>query len=167
MIEIQEIPVDRIDEFWAIHFKYLVEDGIISDEEDRAYFSGPEYRGIIREHMLRDVDRHHMVYFVRDGERVGAAQYCTYQSGDGQCFILDMWVFPPFRGKGLGHACFRALARRARADGASYFELNSEKPDSVRFWKSLGFVEDGVDEYDMPLWVLRETEDAKSRADRD
>lgn len=45
MIRIEEIPVERIDEFWNIHIGYLVDDGIISDEEDIEYFSGDEYRG--------------------------------------------------------------------------------------------------------------------------
>lgn len=155
MIEIQEIPVEQIDDFWKIHFQYLTEDGIITDEEDREYFSGEEYRGIIKAHMLRDMDRHHMVYFVRGGEKTGAAQYNTYQSEDGKCFILDFWVFPPFRGNGMGHRCFEALERHTRADGAKYYELNSEKEDSIRFWKSLGFVENGRDEYDMPLFIKR------------
>ena len=39
-ITVEEIPVDRAEEFWEIHFKYLVDDGIISDEEDKEYFWG-------------------------------------------------------------------------------------------------------------------------------
>ena len=155
MIRIEEIPAARVDEFWALHFKYLVDDGIIEDEEDKAYFSGDEYRSIIRANMARDTDRHHMVWFVEDDRRIGAAQYNTYQSEDGKCFILDFWVFPEFRGNGTGHRCFRALETYTRDDGARYYELNSEKEDAVRFWKSLGFTENGKDEYDMPLFVKR------------
>ena len=61
-IRIKEIPVSQIDDFWKIHLKYLVDDDIISDEEDIAYFSGDEYRGIIKAHMERAVDKHHMIY---------------------------------------------------------------------------------------------------------
>ena len=153
MISIEEIPVERIDEFWDIHIKYLIDDGIISDEEDIAYFTGEEYRGILRDQMMRSKDQHHMVYFWRDGERIGAASYCTYQSEDGKCFILDFWVFPPFRGNGTGHRCFDALAEYTVADGAKYYELNSEKEDSIRFWKSLGFCGNGMDEYGMRLLI--------------
>ena len=155
MIQIEEIPVEKIDEFWTLHLRYLVEDGIISDAEDLAYFSGEEYRGIIRSNMTRETDRHHMVYFVEDAKRIGAAQYNTYQSEDGKCFILDFWVFPQHRGSGRGHACFAALEAYTKADGARYYEINSEKEDSVRFWKSLGFTENGKDEYDMPLFIRR------------
>ena len=155
MISIEEIPVERIDEFWDIHIRYLVDDGIISDDEDIAYFTGEEYRGILKDHMIRDTDKQHMVYFCRDGERIGAASYCTYQSEDGKCFILDYWVFPQFRGNGTGHRCFEALEKYTKADGAEYYELNSEKEDSIRFWKSLGFVENGKDEYGMKLMVRR------------
>lgn len=155
MITIQEIPIEEIDSFWNLHIRYLIEDGIITDEEDIAYFQGEEYRGILQDHMRRMVDRQHMVYFVRDGEKIGAASYCTYQSEDGKCFILDYWVFPAYRGGGTGHRCFEALEQYTRKDGATYYELNSHKEDSVRFWKSLGFSENGTDEYDMPLWIRK------------
>ena len=52
MITIEEIPAERINEFWTIHIKYLVEDLSI-DEEDQAYFSGEAYRGHIHKLMLR------------------------------------------------------------------------------------------------------------------
>ena len=155
MIGIEEIKPKDLPAFWDAHIRYLIDDGIISDEEDIAYFSGDEYRGIIEAHMQRDRDRHHLVYFMRDGERIGAASYCTYQSEDGKCFLLDFWVFPAFRGNGTGHRCFQALEQYANADGANYYEINSEKPDSVRFRKSLGFTENGTDEYGMPLFIRR------------
>ena len=155
MIGIQEIPVERIDEFWDLHMQYLVDDGIVEDEEDLAYFAGEEYRGVVKAHMTRETDRHHMVFFTDGAARVGAAQYNTYQSEDGKCFILDFWVFPAFRGNGMGHACFAALEAYTKADGAAYYEINSEKEDAVRFWKSLGFTENGTDEYGMPLFVRK------------
>ena len=155
MISMEEIPVEDIRAFWDIHLRYLVEDGIISDEEDIAYFAGEEYRGILEKNMTRSTDRHHMVYFRRDGERIGAASYCTDQSEDGKCFIMDFWVFPPYRGGGTGHRCYEALEAYTRADGAQYYELNSEKEASVRFWKSIGFVDNGRDEYGMPLLIKR------------
>lgn len=155
MIEIEEIPVENIADFWEIHLKYLVDDGIIEDEEDIEYFSGDEYRDIIKANMLRKNDKHHMVYFTEDSKRIGAAQYNTFQSEDGKCFLMDFWVFPEFRGKGMGHKCFQALEFYTGADGARYYEINSEKEDSIRFWKSIGFVENGKDEYDMPLLILR------------
>ena len=155
MIGIEEVKPKELPAFWDAHIRYLIDDGIISDEEDFAYFSGDEYRGVIEAHMRRDCDTHHIVYFVRGGERIGAASYCTYQSEDGKCFLLDFWVFPAFRGNGTGRRCFQALERYTKADGAKYYEINSEKPDSVRFWKSLGFIENGVDEYGMPLFIRR------------
>lgn len=154
-IRIEEIPVEIIDSFWDLHYRYLVDDGIVEDEEDKEYFAGSEYRDVIRAHMERDVDKHHMVWFVRRGTRIGAAQYCTYQSEDGKCFLMDFWVFPEFRGKGTGHRCFEVLEIHTRADGAVYYEINCEKEDAHRFWYSLGFRDSGVDEYDMPLMERR------------
>ena len=153
MIQIKEILPNDINEFWDAHIKYLIDDKIIFDEEDISYFSGSEYRGILEDHMLRDPDKQHMVYFYQSVKRIGAASYCTFQSEDGKCFILDYWVFPEFRGKGTGHQCFEALKSYTKQDGAKYYQLNSTKEASIRFWKSLGFVEDSTDEYGDPLFV--------------
>lgn len=155
MIEIQEIPVEDIESFWNIHIRYLIDDEIIEDEEDVEYFQSGEYRDVLKGHMLRDHDKHRMVYFVEADQRIGAAQYCTYQSEDGKCFILDYWVFPQFRGNGTGHRCFTALEAYTKADGATYYELNSTKENSIRFWESLGFFDNGTDEYGMKLLIKK------------
>ena len=155
MIELEEVKTEELQTFWDAHIRYLIDDGIVSDEEDLAYFSGDKYRGILLAHRERAVDTHRLVWFCENRRRIGAASYCIYQSEDGKCFILDFWVFPAFRGNGTGHRCFAALEQQTRKDGALFYELNSEKPDSVRFWKSLDFTENGVDEYGMPLFIRR------------
>ena len=155
MINIQEIPEEKIDDFWKIQFKYLVDDGIITEDDEKEYFQSAEYREVLKGHMLREKDKLHMVYFVRGGAHIGAAQYCTYQSEDGKCFILDFWVFPEFRGGGTGHDCFRALEEYTKKDGAKYYALNYAKEDSYSFWQSIGFFDDGVDEYGAPLMKKR------------
>lgn len=155
MIKIEEIPVERKEEYFDLHIRYLTKDEIISDQEDVEYFSGEEYRGTIEKLMRRPEDTLHLVYFVKAGIRIGAASYCIYKSEDGKCFILDFWVFPEFRGNGTGHQCFAELEQYTGKDGALYYELNSSKEASVRFWKSLGFVENGKDEWDSPLWIRR------------
>ncbi|WP_026526116.1 hypothetical protein [Butyrivibrio sp. VCD2006] len=43
MIEIQDIPIENINDFWKLHIKYLVDDEISEDEEDKEYFEGDEY----------------------------------------------------------------------------------------------------------------------------
>lgn len=43
MIRIEEIPVSRIEEFWKIHYQYLIDDGILTGEEEKKYFRSPEY----------------------------------------------------------------------------------------------------------------------------
>ena len=156
MIRIEEIPVSRIDDFWNIQFRYRVDDGMITTEEEKAYFQSPEYRDVLKGHMLRTPDTLHMVYFVRDGIRIGASQYCTFQSEDGKCFILDFWVFPEYRGNGTGHECFHALQEYTKRDGALYYALNYAKEDSRRFWLSLGFTDNGVDEYGSPLMIRKD-----------
>ncbi len=153
MISIQEISIGEIQDFWSRHITYLINDSIITDKEDIEYFTSNEYRGILEAHMVRDIDKQHMIYFIRNEKRIGAASYCTYQSEDGKCFILDYWIFPEYRGNGTGHLCFTALEQYTKNDGAKYYELNSSKENSIRFWKSIGFIENGKDEYDMPLLI--------------
>lgn len=159
VVRIEEIPIERIKEFWDIHIHYLINDGIASNEEDIAYFRGEEYRNILEEHMIRVIDKQHMIYFIQNGERVGAASYCTYQSEDGKCFILDYWIFPQYRGNGIGHRCFEVFEEYTKIGGATYYELNSEKEDSIRFWKSIGFVEHGVDENNILLLIKKQSRD--------
>ena len=77
MVIIQEIPVERINDFWNIQFQYLVDDGMITEDEEKAYYQSAEYRDVLKGHMLREQDKLHMAYFVRDGVRIGATQYCT------------------------------------------------------------------------------------------
>lgn len=154
-ITLEEIPVEEADAFFERQMKYLVDDDIIDDEEDIEYFSGEEYRGIILDHMKRETDKHHLVYFIREGKRIGAASYCIYEEEDNQCFILDFWIFPEFRGMGTGHYCYYALEKAALAQGAKYFEMNIGKPLPLRFWRAFGYVEKGVDEWGMPLYEMR------------
>lgn len=156
MIRIEEIPVSRIEEFWKIHYKYLIDDGILTGEEEKKYFRSPEYRDVLKSYMMTDIDRFHMVYFVENDIRIGATQYITYQSEDGKCFILDYWVFPQYRGNGTGHRCFECLAEYTKADGALYYAINcDERENAIRFWKSLGFVENGVDEHGVQLYIRK------------
>ena len=153
MLRIEDIPVEKSDEYWSIQFRYLVDDGMISTEDEKEYFQSSAYRNVLTGHMTRTPDTLHMVYIVRDDVRIGAAQYCTYKSEDGKCFILDFWVFPPYRGNGTGHQCFQALHDYTRNDGAAYYALNCAKEDSRRFWISIGFVDDGTDEYGSPRLI--------------
>jgi len=157
MINIEEIPVENIDEYWKIHYEYLIQDGIITDEEDKEYFRGDEYRSTIKRFMQKEIDKIHLAYFVENNQRIGAVSYCIYKSEDGKCFILDFWVFPMFRGNGTGHRCFEALLDYTQKDGAIYYELNCDgREDRMRFWKRHGFVENGIDEYGVPLLTRRQ-----------
>ncbi len=154
MIVIEEIPVAAIDDFWQLHYKFLVDDQKI-DTEGKKYFSSAQYRDVIKSHMLRSEDRHHMVYFLENGIKIGAAQYCTYQTEDGKCFILDFWLFPQYRAVGRGRRCFSALQAHTKSDGAVYYQLNSNKPKAIEFWLKNQFKYIGNDQYGQKLFEKR------------
>lgn len=83
-----------------------------------------------------------------------------FTSEDGKCFILEFCVYPEFRGNGTGTACAQALLAWAQAHGAHYAELNSGgDPRRCRFWKRVGFVPNGVDEWGEALMLLPPKED--------
>jgi ribosomal protein S18 acetylase RimI-like enzyme len=153
VIGIEEIPRKDIDTFWVLHWEYLNRD-IFDDtfsEEDRAYFKSDAYRKSIERFLEREPDRVHMVYFTEGEQRVGCAQYIIYMSEDYKCLILDFWVFPEHRGNGMGHRCFEALTAYTNEDSATYYSINCSDERAKKFWRSLGFVDDGVDEYGEPL----------------
>ena len=154
-ITLKEIAQEKIAEFWDLHIDYLISDGIITDQEDIDYFRSDEYRKTMEAQMSETADRQHMAYFMRAGQGIGAVSWCLFTSENGLCFIMDFWVFRQFRGSNTGHDCFLAFERYVQKEGAVYYQLNSTKPDSIRFWQSLGFSQIGCDEYGMPLFEKR------------
>ena len=65
-------------------------------------------------------------------------------------------MFPQFRGNGTGHRCFESLENYTQKDGALYYEINCDgREDRIRFWKSNGFVENGIDEFGVELLIKR------------
>lgn len=46
MIELKEISIKEIEEFWKPHISYLIDDGIIADSEDIEYFKSDEYNNL-------------------------------------------------------------------------------------------------------------------------
>lgn len=123
-------------------------------DEEAAWFLSPAYRERIDRLCSRATDPGKRLFFVENGVEVGFALYCTYHSEDGKCFLVAFCVYPPYRCRGLGKLCFAALAERARAEGAAYFELNTHCRRSRRFWEGLGFRYNGCDEVGEPLFCL-------------
>ena len=56
--------------------------------------------------------------------------------------------FLEYRGNGTGKECAKVLLRWVKENGALYAELNYGSNDRrLRFWKGIGFIENGVDEW--------------------
>jgi len=49
---------------------------------------------------------------------------------------------------------FMSLEKYTKPLGAKHYVLNSMKDNSIRFWKKLGFRENGIDEWGMKLFRL-------------
>lgn len=141
--------------FWAQLHAYLKRDILPNpDDEDLEYFLGEEYRTHIQEVHDRHEDRLHYLFFCWDGEDIGFAMPVIFSTEDGKCFIMEFCVYPEFRGNGTGHQCARALLDWSKQNGATYAELNyGSNERRLRFWKSMGFVANGADQWGDPLLI--------------
>ena len=154
--------------FWerlhAYHKRDIFPD---SDKEELEYFLGLEYH----EHMMkiysRPQDRCFFLFFQRDGQDIGFAMPVIFNTEDGKCFIMEFCVYPEFRGSGTGRACAGTLLDWAEEHGARYTELNYGGNERRRhFWETVGFIENGADEWGEPLMILPPAEDVPITAEK-
>ena len=130
------------------------------DSEDLEYFLGPEYHDQMMLLHSRQRDRCFFLFFHRNGQDIGFAMPVIYTTEDGKCFIMEFCVYPEFRGNGTGKECARVLLDWAKEYGALYSELNHGGNERRRrFWATVGFIENGADEWGEPLMLLPPAED--------
>ena len=130
------------------------------DSEDLSYFLSSEYHDHMMKIHSRPQDRCFFLFFHRNGRNIGFAMPVIFTTEDGKCFIMEFCVYPEFRGNGTGKECARVLLNWARENGALYAELNHGGNERRRhFWESVGFIENGADEWGEPLMILPPAED--------
>ena len=123
--------------------------------EDLAYFLSDECLSQLKTLHRRQENRLHFLFFERGGQDIGFTMPVIYGSEDGKCFIMEFCVYPEFRGSGTGKACAAALLDWAKKHGARYAELNyGGNERRRRFWESVGFIENGADQWGEPLMLL-------------
>lgn len=142
--------------FWAQLHSYFKRDMFPDPAaEEREDFLGDTYRAMIQQLHDRPQDRCRWLFFQRDGQDIGFAMPVIYTSEDGKCFVMEFCVYPEYRGNGAGRECAGALLRWAEENGAHYAELTYGGDERrLRFWKSVGFVENGTDDWGEPLLLL-------------
>lgn len=152
----EAITKQEIERFWEQLHTYHKRD-IFPDPEDeeRAYFLAAEYCEQVQRIHDRETDRCYFLFFYRDGQEIGFAMPVIFASEDGKCFIMEFCVYPEFRGNGMGTACAEALLAWAKERSALYAELNFGGDERRRrFWRRIGFVDNGADEWNEPLMLL-------------
>lgn len=131
-----------------------------SDAGELECFFSSEYYDHMMKIYGRPQNRCFFLFFQRDGQDIGFAVPVIFPFEDGKCFIMEYCVYPEFRGNGTGRKCAGALLDWAKENGALYAELNCGGNERRRhFWKTVGFVENGVDERGEPLMILPPAED--------
>ena len=132
-----------------------------SDKEERESFLRSEYHNHRMKSNGRPQDRCFFLIFHRGGQDIGFAMPVIFTTEGGKCFIREFCIYPEFRGNGTGKACARTLLDWAKEHGARYAELNYGGHERRRrFWESVGFIENGADEWGEPLMLLPPEEDA-------
>ena len=130
-------------------------------DSDKEELLGSEYHDQMIKIHGRSQDRCFFLFFHRGGRDIGFAMPVIFDTEDGRCFIMAFCVYPEFRGSGTGKACAGTLLDWAKEHGARYAELNYGGKERRRhFWESVGFVENGADEWGDPLMLLPPEEDA-------
>ena len=147
--------------FWEqLHTYYKRDMFPDPNAEERDYFLGDEYRSTMQQIHDRTQDRCYYLFFQRNGQDIGFVLPVIYTFEDGKCFIMEFCVYPEYRGNGTGKECAKVLLNWAEENGALYAELNYGGNDRrLRFWKSVGFIENGVDEWGEPLMILPPTDE--------
>jgi GNAT superfamily N-acetyltransferase len=113
------------------------------------YEHEPESAQATHEDLLRDGfgPNPHFHALIADWQNAPAGlalyfhNYSTWR-GHAGIFLEDLFVRPPFRGRGIGKALIASVAAIAHAEGCSRFEwavLNWNTP-SIDFYRSLGAV---------------------------
>lgn len=119
------------------------------------HFLSSGYHGHMMKIHDRPQDRCFFLFFHQDGQDIGFAMPVIFTSEDGKCFIMEFCVYPEFRGVGTGKNCAGALLDWAKEHGALYAELNyGGDKRRQHFWESVGFIENGADEWGEPLMIL-------------
>ena len=148
--------------FWeqlhAYHKRDIFPDS--QSKKELECFLSSEYHEHIMKIYSRPQDRCFFLFFQRDGQDIGFTMPVIFTSEDGKCFIMEYCVYPEFRGNGTGKECAKVLLDWSKERGALYAELNHGSNERRRhFWETIGFVENGADEWGEPLMILPPTED--------
>lgn len=147
--------------FWEQLHSYRKRD-IFPDtnSEDLEYFLSSEYHDHMMKIHSRLQDRCYFLFFIWEGRDIGFAMPVIFTSEDGKCFIMEFCVYPEFRGNGTGKECAKELLNWAKERGGLYAELNYGSNERRRhFWETVGFIDNGTDEWGEPLMILPPAED--------
>ncbi len=157
----EALPGRDTDRFRALLLGYRREDIFTLPGDAARLGREEEYFSHMLSLRQREDGRSRFLFFERDGEELGLALAVIYAAEEGKCFLADFCVFPEHRGGGTGRGCALAFLDFARRNGAGYFELNyGGDARRLRFWRRLGFVENGVDEWGEPLLLLPPEDEA-------
>lgn len=92
------------------------------------------------------LDRKHVVGFERNGAVVAIVDLLEAYPSEAEWYVGVLVLSPHERGRGLGTALWNAVEHWIRAEGGRHVRLivQEQNPDAARFWRSVGFIGDGM-----------------------
>ena len=135
-LNITYLTADALPGYFEKQWEYLCRDLFSEEdtEEDRAYFASEEYRGEVRRRLLDGSLL--LLRFAMEGEEIGYAQVLLDRK---TARVMEFWVLPPYRGKGLGSACWEETEGKLKSLGVVRVTLEAATDMAEKFWKSKGF----------------------------
>jgi GNAT superfamily N-acetyltransferase len=150
---IKEISFENIEDVWlqkdmwgdALQKKMLM---TAAPVHSIYYWDGKEYFGGFDE-KIRDLSYSNPVYYawIEDGEIVGVNSY--YHLNSIQCRSRGLYVFPEYRGKGIGRKLLEHAIESNRKSGYKFI-WSLPRQTSKSTYESAGFIITSDDFLDMP-----------------
>jgi diamine N-acetyltransferase len=159
-ISFRPTSVQKMTEYFMLHEQYLMNDILPFDtsidanfDDDLAYFKSSKYRNTIIDFMTKGELNKIEVFFIMLGDiNIGCCKFIIYHSEDHKCLLMDFWLFKEYRNQGLGKSVFDSLTELVIQKGGLYFSINCVVERAKKWWLSLDFNDDGVDEHNTPLF---------------
>lgn len=68
-------------------------------------------------------------------------------------YIMEFYIVPDYRRKGMGSQVYRHMEKTLKTDGARKIYLTPDSVNGVPFWKALGFTDSGKSDPDNKIHI--------------
>ncbi|GEM_PF-5415744 len=141
--------------YFEKQWEYLCRDLFSEDdtEEDRAYFASHEYRNEVKRRLKNGTLL--LLCYQTEKNAIGFAQIALEK---GCARVMEYWISPEHRRKGLGKICWQETETRLQRLGVRKITLEAATKDAEKFWLAMGFAKLKQDRYEKCIKIAEITE---------